>query len=81
MKGVDSTLKVSYSYPKQDKQHTGNTDMNEVIGYNVIDIQTKAVVKSYGQGKGNVARAYANKKDLAYGAIRYSVRPIYSEVN
>lgn len=54
--------------------------MNKVIGYNVIDIQTKAIVKSYGEGKGSVARSFANKKDLAYGAIRYSVRPIYSEV-
>lgn len=54
--------------------------MNTVIGYDVIDNQTKAIVKSYGEGKGSVARAYANKKDLAYGAIRYVVRPIYSQV-
>lgn len=53
--------------------------MNEVIGYEVVDIQTKAVVKSYAQGKGQVARNFANKRDLAYGAIRYIVKPIYSK--
>lgn len=53
--------------------------MKTVIGYDVIDNQTKAVVKSYSEGKGSVARAYANKKDLVYGAIRYVVRPIYSK--
>lgn len=54
--------------------------MNEVIGYEVVDIQTKSVVKSYGQGKSQVARNYANKKDLEYGAIRYIVKPIYTGV-
>lgn len=53
--------------------------MNTVIGYDVIDNQTKAVVKSYGEGKGSVARAYANKKDLQYGAVRYVVRFVYSQ--
>lgn len=53
--------------------------MNTVIGYDVIDNQTKAVVKSYSEGKGSVARAYANKKDLQYGAVRYVVRFIYSQ--
>jgi hypothetical protein len=53
--------------------------MNTVIGYDVIDNQTKAVVKSYGEGKGSTARAFANKKDLQYGAVRYVVRSIYSK--
>lgn len=52
----------------------------ETIGYEVVDIQTKAVVKSYGQDKRQAARNFANKKDLAYGAIRYVVKPIYSQV-
>lgn len=48
--------------------------MNEIIGYEVVDIQTKVVVKSYAQGKGQVARSFANKRDLPYGAVRFIVR-------
>lgn len=44
------------------------------VAYEVVDIQTKAVLKQYPEGKGQAARAYANKKDLAYGAVRYVVR-------
>jgi hypothetical protein len=46
----------------------------ETIGHEVVDIQTKAVIKQYGEGKGQAARNFANKKDLAYGAVRYVVR-------
>ena len=53
--------------------------MLEVIGYEVVDNQTKTVVKSYGAGKLSLASKFANKKDLSYGAIRYIVRPIYKE--
>ena len=48
--------------------------MNTQVAYEVVDIQTKAVVKQYLAGKGQVARAYANKRDLAYGAVRFVVR-------
>lgn len=51
--------------------------MNNVakpVAYQVVDIQTKTVVKEYPAGKGQVARNYANKKDLAYGAVRYIVK-------
>lgn len=44
------------------------------VAYEVVDIQTKAVIKQYPAGKGSTARAYANKRDLAYGACRYIVR-------
>jgi hypothetical protein len=51
-------------------------DMNteSKVAYEVVDTQTKAVIKQYPAGKGQVARNYANKKDLAYGAVRYVVR-------
>ena len=49
-----------------------NTELN--VAYEVVDILTGAVVKQYPAGKGSVARAYANKKDLAYGAVRFVVR-------
>lgn len=44
------------------------------VAYEVVDIQTKAVVKQYPAGKGQVARNFANKRDLVYGAVRYIVR-------
>lgn len=49
-----------------------NTQAN--VAYQVIDIQTKAVVKEYPAGKGQVARNYANKRDMQYGAVRFVVR-------
>lgn len=48
--------------------------MNMTVAYQVIDIQTKAVVKEYPAGKGQVAHRYADKKDLAYGAVRFVVK-------
>lgn len=42
--------------------------------YHVIDIQTKATIKTYADDKGRVARAYAHKLDLKYGAVRYIVK-------
>lgn len=42
--------------------------------YKVIDIQTKAVIRSYAADKVRAARAYANKLDLKYGAVRYIVK-------
>lgn len=49
-----------------------NTQTN--VAYEVVDIQTKAVIKQYPAGKGSTARAYANKKDMVYGGVRYIVR-------
>lgn len=42
--------------------------------YQVIDIQTKAIIKSYPEDKGRAARAYAHKLDTKYGAVRYVVK-------
>lgn len=53
--------------------------MKEVIGYEVVDNQTKAVIKTYSGDQGRKARAFANKKDLAYGAVRYIVRIVWGE--
>lgn len=39
--------------------------------YQIIDIQTKAVVKSY---KADEARAQADRLDMKYGAVRYIVK-------
>lgn len=50
------------------------TTQTNIIAYEVVDIQTKAVIKQYPAGKGSTARAFANKKDLQYGAVRYIVR-------
>lgn len=44
------------------------------IAYHVVDCHTKAIVKEYAEGKGKQARAYANKLDLRYGAVRYVVK-------
>lgn len=49
------------------------------VAYEVVDIQTKAVIKQYPAGKSSTARAFANKKDLQYGAVRYAVRFVYSK--
>lgn len=42
--------------------------------YHVIDTQTGATIKTYADGKGAQARAFAHKKDSAYGAVRFVVR-------
>jgi hypothetical protein len=42
--------------------------------YNVIDNQTGKIVGTYSTA--SRARNARDKKDLAYGAIRYSVRPV-----
>lgn len=69
------TLKVSYSYLKQDKQHTRNQAMTTYV---IIDIQTKAQVgKVYTERKR--ASAQANRLDMKYGAIRYVVKSIYAD--
>ena len=44
------------------------------VAYEVIDIQTKAVIKQYPAGKGQAARNFAHKRDMVYGAVRFVVR-------
>lgn len=50
------------------------THKGEIIMYFIIDIKTGETIKHYAADKGAVARRYANKKDLEYGAVRYIVR-------
>lgn len=47
------------------------------IRYDLIDIQTKAVVGSY-KTRGTASRA-ADRRDLAYGAVRHVVRPVWAD--
>lgn len=44
------------------------------VAYEVVDIQTKVVIKQYPAGKGQAARNFAHKRDAAYGACRFIVR-------
>lgn len=76
MKGVDRALKGVHTEHKQAKQPKGTAVMNTQtnVVYEVVDIQTKAVIKQYPAGKGQAARSFANKRDLAYGAVRFVVR-------
>lgn len=53
--------------------------MKKVIAYNVTDIKTNKVIKSYPEGKGYAAMNFADKKDSAYGAVRYIVVNVWSE--
>ena len=60
----------------------------EMMRVDVVDIQTGAVVRSYNPAgikdpdpakkARQLARRWADKADLQYGAIRYSVRPVYA---
>lgn len=49
-----------------------------VTGYEIVDTKTQTVVRTYGTGKGEIARRWANKQDTSYGAHRYYVRPVYA---
>ena len=68
------------SLTKQNNQTQGiaamknSVDTQTNVAYEVVDIQTKAVIKQYPVGKGQAARNLANKRDLAYGAVRFIVR-------
>lgn len=42
--------------------------------YQIIDIQTKAVVKSYKVTEAHNARKQADRLDMKYGAVRYIVK-------
>lgn len=61
--------------PQESKTTQRNPAMNTQtnVAYEVVDIQTKAVIKQYPAGKGQAARNFANKRDLAYGAVRFIV--------
>lgn len=54
-----------------------STAPRQLMGYELIDNQTKKVLRKYGPDKRRFASRAADKLDLQYGAIRYSVRPIY----
>lgn len=45
--------------------------------YQVVDLQTKQVIGTYGNRK--AASRRADKLDLQYGAIRYSVRVVWAD--
>lgn len=49
--------------------------MKTAICYQVVDIQTKEVVKECKTR--NTATRVADRRDLAYGAVRHIVRPVY----
>ena len=51
----------------------------KIIGYELVDSQTKKVLKKYAADKRRYASRQADKLDLAYGAVRYSVKPIYDK--
>lgn len=50
--------------------------MNNAIRYDIIDIQTQKVVSSHVTRA--VAKATANRKDIAHGAIRHVVKAVYA---
>jgi len=49
--------------------------MTHPIRYDVSDAHTGAVIGSFKSRRR--ATAFADKRDLAYGAVRYRVRPIW----
>jgi len=51
----------------------------QITGYELIDSQTKKVLKKYGPDKRRYASRQADKLDLQYGAVRYFVKPIFSK--
>lgn len=50
---------------------------NEIIGYAIWDCQTGRTVRSYGPTQFRTATRKADALDSAYGAVRYTVRPMY----
>lgn len=46
------------------------------IRYDLIDSKTGGVIKSYKNRE--VATRAADRKDLAYGAVRYIVQPVWA---
>lgn len=59
---------------------TTEKKMNDApIRYNVIDSHAKRIIKSYPAGKRELATRFADRKDMGYGACRYSVRPVWAD--
>lgn len=48
-----------------------------IKGYQLIDNKTGQVLKEYGPSQRNIARGRADRLDNAYGAIRYTVKPLF----
>lgn len=46
--------------------------------YQLMDTHTGKVLGTYSYAQRNRARNRADKLDLQYGAVRYTVRPIFS---
>lgn len=46
--------------------------------YQLIDTQTGKVLGTYTYAQRNRARNRADKLDQEYGAVRYSVRPVFA---
>ncbi len=65
---------------REHLQESAPAPKREIIGYELKDNRTGAIVGKYGLAQGKRARTRADKLDLEYGAIRYSVRPIYKEI-
>ena len=49
----------------------------EILKYQLFDKITQSIIKEYPSNEGKKARNRADKLDLNYGAIRYSVKPIF----
>lgn len=64
------------------REHLAETPSTkrEIIGYHLKDARTGAILAKYGPTQGKRARTRADKLDLEYGAIRYTVLPIYKEI-
>lgn len=52
-------------------------EMNNTT-YELIDTQTKKVIATYSYAQRNRARNRRDKLDLQYGAVRYILKPIFS---
>lgn len=48
----------------------------QAIRYDIIDSQTQQVIAT--RKTRNAATMFADRKDSAYGAVRYIVKPIWS---
>lgn len=49
----------------------------EILGYHLIEISSKRIIKAYKANQGTIARNRANRMDLNYGSINYSVKIIF----
>lgn len=56
-----------------------STEMR-AVAYEVVDHHTRKVVGTYKPANRRRAYHMADRKDNEYGAVRYSVRPVWAEV-